>query len=241
MSPIDPLQCCYREQVAFKLYSTFREPSLYRMALVGNWDLIPSRCISHPKEALFVHKYAPNDTALHRILRTELSEASCLDSNGRSKMVQLKLQAVAALLEANRDLVTMRDSFGRTPLHLACMFYDGMDDNAVATLLVQSSDVSALAMQDVEGRTPLHLLLMRGLASPELVQSMADACPTVVGMEDAVRETPLDICMRQASSIQTSSGNVGNGETLLQILKSVPSHSRPRTAWKKSLLRCTSK
>ena len=239
MSPIDPLQCCYREQVAFKLYSTFREPSLYRMALTGNWDLIPSRCTSHPKEASFVHKYAPNDTALHRILRTELRQISCVDDNGRSKLVQWKFQAVAALLEANRDLTTMRDSFGRTPLHLACMFYDDMDDNAVSTLLVQS-DASALMMQDVEGRTPLHLLLMQGSASPELVKIMIEACPAVVGMEDAVRETPLDVCMRQATSIR-SSGAAGDGEALLQMLKSVPNAKSPRMAWKKSLLRSTSK
>jgi hypothetical protein len=82
MAPIDPLQCCYREQVAYKLYSTFREPALYRMALLGDWEKVPSRCVSHPKEATFVHKYAPNDTALHRILRTELGEMSCLDEKG---------------------------------------------------------------------------------------------------------------------------------------------------------------
>ncbi|GKY93288.1 hypothetical protein MPSEU_000296300 [Mayamaea pseudoterrestris] len=238
MSPIDPLQCCYREQMAYKLYSTFREPALYRMALLGDWEKIPSRCHSHPKEASFVHKYAPNDTALHRILRTELREMSCLDESARRKLVKLKFQAVAALVETHGKVTSICDSFGRTPLHLACLYHDGADDDATISLLL-ASNASVVATQDVEGRTPLHLLLMRGQASPELVQNMVHACPAAVGLEDAVRETPMDVCMRQNTSMRQMATQ--DHETILRILEALPMEQRPRTAWRSGSLRSPSK
>jgi ankyrin repeat protein len=146
----------------------------------------------------------------------------------------LKYQAVAALLEANSQLTTMRDSFGRTPMHLACMFYDGDDDKSMITKLMES-DTSVISMQDVEGRTPVHLLLMRGKTCSELVQKLVNACPAVIGLEDAVRETPIDICMRQNSSL--SQNAEGDNQELLQILKAVPKERCPRTAWRKSIMR----
>lgn len=235
MAPIDPLQCCYREQVAYKLYSAFREPALYRMALSGKWEKIPKRCLSHPKEASFVHKYAPNDTALHRILRTVLRDAPCLDEEGRKNLETLKVQAVEALIKTDQQLTGMRDSFERTPLHLACLNYAQEFDDSLVRLLVQS-DPAVLSLQDIEGRTPLHLLLMQGEASPDLVRVMAALGPAAIGFEDAVRLTPLDISMRQNSSIRPSFED-GEGSAVSDILKSVPIDQRPRTPWRTRVLR----
>jgi hypothetical protein len=90
---IDPLQNLFREResqtceslllldsmefdhscpFAAAIYGTYQRlsvPTLFRYADTGKWDLIPDRARKCPKEAKFVHKYAPCDTTLHRLLR----------------------------------------------------------------------------------------------------------------------------------------------------------------------------
>lgn len=147
----ESLHCCYREQFAYALYAKFRQPKLYRMAENGDWERIPARCASHPKEAAFVHKYPPNDTPLHRILRplsssSTTSSSGCEENNSDvldhmdddtavQQMLHWKMEAVIALINAYPSCVHVRDSFGRNPLHLACMDMKGGGDVAAQYLL----------------------------------------------------------------------------------------------------------
>jgi len=244
------LSCCYREQVTYLLYSTFREPKLFRLAVTGEWETIPSRCQSHPREATFVHKYAPNDTALHRVLRRDNNNntnnrSCCSSDNGGTAEVagvcatptiptstastaaadsskqetpcpstpdQVKLQAVQALLQVHPRAAAQGDSFGRTPLHLACMDASqcGIDCARLlipaleSTSLHQSSSSTVLCGKDVEGRTPLHWLLLRHDNVPlDVLDWMLRAAPPeALHIADAVRETPLDIVRRRRTKIQ---------------------------------------
>ena len=97
------IQCCYREQLGYAVYRTFYEPKLYRLAATGEWDSIPRRCQTHPAEASFQHKYPPQDTALHRIVRVTLGpycENEGEDGAACRSYQELKTSATRALLDA---------------------------------------------------------------------------------------------------------------------------------------------
>jgi len=205
------LSCCYREQIAYSLYSKFREPRLYRAAgRIDDWDTIPARCHSHPKEAAFVHKFAPNDTALHRIFRVVALQCYSVESLTAVSIQEKRLAAVSALLSAHRQAAATRDGFLRTPLHLACMDSSLPLTSADATTAaasaaaVQSARLIldhhplAACWTDVEKRTPLHFLVARNdHVSPEFLQELIRHSPQAVHLRDAVGESPLDIVRRR--------------------------------------------
>ena len=119
---------CVFQQSSYALYTTFYVPKLYRYVYNGKWHKIPSRCKTHPREAKFIHRYAPRDTALHRILRppdlcsTEYKQFhATTDPDTKDEIDKLRSNVVRALIEANPSITVTADCFGRTPLHLACM------------------------------------------------------------------------------------------------------------------------
>lgn len=190
-------QCCVWDNYKYALYTKFREPKLYRLAAEGDWDEIPDRCKAHPKEANFVHKYAPMDTVLNRLLRTE---SSCVQwsQEMKAEIFDMKYQAVAALLDANVAAASLRDTFQRTPLHWACMDVagnhpDGDSDESIILMLLERAP-QAIHMVDVEHRTPLHYLVARNDVIPlNLLAKMVALCPEALSMKDEVGETPVDI------------------------------------------------
>lgn len=212
----DNLQCCYREQLGYALYAKFREPKLFRMTVTGDWDKIPARCRTHPKEASFVHKYPPSDTALHRLLRPV---GDCmellLDEGTASQMNQMKLAAVGALLEANRQAASTADSFGRTPLHLACMDVNQGGGCDAASMILDVNPLAATVV-DLEKRTPLHFLLARNNGIPlDLLQKLLKQSPAAVFQQDVVGDTPVDIVEQRKDEIE-------NATQVLAILRAVP-------------------
>ena len=192
-------ECCRAEKIKFAIYSKFREPRLYKYAARGDWDLVPKRCATHPKEASFVHKYPPGDTALHRILRASSVEID--NSAQRQQIEELKLRAVSALLSANPQAASQPDTFGRTPLHLACMDIENCGE-AVAYMLVESCR-KGVSRKDMEGRTPLHYLIGRSRDVPlALLGKMVTIAPQILTMQDAAKETPLDIANERSDEIE---------------------------------------
>ena len=220
MSALQAQQCCVWDNYKFALYSKLREAKLYRFAAQGEWDLIPKRCKSHPKEASFVHKYEPKDTPLNRLLRTQ-NFFSC-SQEMKQNIFEMKYRAVAALLEAHSPATTMLDSFRRTPLHWACMDVVGnhVDDEtpeeSILLLLVQKGPQAA-RMVDMEDRTPLHYLVARNDAIPvKLLAKMVAFCPEALNMKDEVGETPLDI-------IQSRREELNNADELAETLSKLQS------------------
>lgn len=208
------MQCCYREQLSYALYTKFREPKLFRMAVTGDWDMIPARCRSHPKEATFVHKYPPADTALHRMLRSATACSQGLDSEAVQQMNEMKLAAVSALLEVNPQASELPDSFGRTPLHLACMDVAGAGV-ATAALILEVNPDAAMAV-DSEQRTPLHYLIARNETIPmDFLSQMLERCPSAVFRKDVVGDTPID-CVEQRID------EIDNAAVVLALLKAIP-------------------
>jgi hypothetical protein len=222
----DSLHCCYREQVGYALYARFKLPKLYKYALSGDWDLIPARCRSHPKEASFVNKYAPNDTALHRLLQCDCTTtANSQDETTLHCMEEWKHEAVVAFLEANQQAAALPDAFGRTPLHLACSdvsscssFLNRSNDeeeNAIALLIAQANPHAASVQDKIDQRTPLHYLVARNDEIPiGLLCKLLEYCPLALCFQDITGETPTDIVERRCDEI-------GNADAVLQILRDV--------------------
>lgn len=258
-------QCCYHEQFRYALYAKFREPKLYRYAASGDWDLIPARCQSHPKEARFRHKYPPNDTALHKLLRPVTTSSSsstasttgtatgtechrdhctnCSTTNNNNNnscdpstsdeqvqktLIEWKIAAVDALLRADRQLATMPDSFGRTPLHLACMEDEGAGGDLAALAILRTNGYAASAL-DQEQRTALHFLLARNNhISIELLSLLLELHPKAVMQRDIVNETPIDIVERRKGEIVNANQVLEMLQNALQNLDKVHTDTKPQ-------------
>jgi hypothetical protein len=208
--------CCYREQLSYALYAKFREPKLFRMAVAGDWDKIPARCRTHPKEAAFVHKYPPADTALHRMLRPAISSCSDtteqkFDQQTLDKMNEMRISAVIALLQANPPSALVRDSFGRTPLHWACMNVVTYSENNAASLIIKSCP-EAVPLLDSEHRTALHALVARNSYIPiDVLSLLLELDCSTVHIADIVGEIPSQIVERRRADIQ-------NADVVLKML-----------------------
>jgi len=94
------------------------------------------------------------------------------------------LAQVRALLKHNPDLVSTRDSTGRTPLHFAA--YEGHED-VVELLLAHGADVNAKADN---GETPLHFAARKGYTNVVKLLWLHGAD---VDAKDNHGDTPLDL------------------------------------------------
>lgn len=223
MASLHSNQCCVWDTYKYTLYTKFREPWLYRFAAKGDWDLIPNRCKKHPKEANFVHKYAPKDTPLNRLLRTE--SCSQCSEDMRQNIFEMKHKAVAALLDVNVNAALYQDSFQRTPLHWACIDAVGnhgdLDDSIIFMLIEKAPQ--AVHMTDMEKRTPLHYLVARNDEVPlKVLAKLVAICPEALNMKDEVGETPLAI-------IKSRREELHNVDDLLRTLMKLESLLTPST------------
>jgi ankyrin repeat protein len=220
------LPCCYREHLLYNLYCKFAVPKLYRMAAAGDWDEIPERCRARPKEASFVHRYPPYDSALHKLLRPDHAVLQQeLDDDTAKEIGKIKLKAVEALLEADKDTACVPDAFGKTPLLLACV--DGSPVALEAAAMILEVNPKAAHIPDCKKQcTPLHVLVSsQGNwkdADTEnletrliLAEKLLQENPSAAHQPDVNGETPLDLAKRQTDHTSST-------DALLKILLGVP-------------------
>lgn len=193
--------CCRLERYKYALYTKFKEPRLYRLAAKGNWGPIPQRCQSHSKEAEFIHRYAPSDTALHQILRFPSLELG--DTESSKMMETTKENAIESLIATYPAITSIKDSFGRMPLHLACMNIETCGQVSFDQIL--KAYPQAASHQDMEGRSPLHYLLARNDIIPEgILSKLVVTCPAALEMRDLVKETPIDLVESRRDEIENA-------------------------------------
>lgn len=200
----DTLHCCYREQLSYAWYAKFRLPKIYKYAVSGDWDLIPARCQTHPKEVSFVNKYAPNDTALHRVLHTDLCSSAQYDADTFLQLNQLKWEAVQALVQVDRNVVHVADAFGRMPLHLACMDVDRHGFGQTSSDATSKDDIGSLrnGATDRNDFSDPHRSRPEQNGSVAIAIYLAEANPTAVTRTDAVdQRTPLHFLVARNQSI----------------------------------------
>lgn len=183
---------------ALRKKSRRRTPIMFQYALNGDWDLIPGRTRSHPREAQFVYKMDDlSDTALHRIMRP-LPMVVEFGKEAQRMMNTMKLKAIVALLKANPDAIAVPDSLGRTPLHLACMDVSNGGTEAVLMMIETTKDGPSACAPDLDGRTPLHYLVARNtFYTPQLLIKLISLWPPAISLKDVVGDTPLDIASRR--------------------------------------------
>eukprot|EP00760_Papus_ankaliazontas_P011325 PhM_4_TR14718/c0_g1_i1/m.62982 len=105
------------------------------------------------------------------------------DSEGSAKTTTLVF-----LVDELNVAATLRDHFGRTPLHYACM---SRDTAAIRFLLARGADASAV---DIAGRTPMHTALATGQAAvvDALLSSVPESTASVLYLQmDSVGWSPL--------------------------------------------------
>lgn len=130
----------------YHCYCKWGIPRLFRYADTGQWDKIPKHCRRRKRDVMFRHKYAPADTALHRLMRPlnycsnpssgnimEGSDSgddssSTEDDNHHHELFQdddaisdSLLCAVQAIVSTCPISMTALDMFGQSPLHLGCL------------------------------------------------------------------------------------------------------------------------
>lgn len=163
-----------------------------------------------------MHKYAPMDTPLNRLLRTEIP-------NLQHGIYDMKYQAVTALLDTNASAALGKDTFLRTPLHWACMDVDGnhLDKDDSILLMLMDRAPQAVQMKDIEKRTPLHYLVARNDDVPlDVVAKLAALYPEALSTKDEVGETPMDIAMSRKDELK-------NANDLIQSLSKLKSMLTP--------------
>jgi len=216
---------CPFRQGFYSFYTRFKVPKLYSYVYKGKWHKIPSRCKNHPREAKFIHRYAPCDTALHRLLRPPglcspeyENFLSTTDPAMQDEIAQLRLKAVRALVKANPSIISTPDCFGRTPLHLACI--NVQYSKGTAELLLDACPAASL-IQDTSGKTPLHYLLTEGQHVPSiLIEEFVAAAPNTLTMADRKGRTPIDIAKlngEQSDSLKKLLTSATTSETDLAI------------------------
>lgn len=207
------LQCCYRDNMVYNLYNRFYVPKTYHYAVEGRWDKIPNRLLKYKKEAIYQYKYPPYDTALHRIVRSSFGEIQIRkdsDINTLQQLDTIKINAIQSLLNASNNTITiMKDTFGRTPLHLSCM--DICIDQIPILLL--KININTVSMIDHEHRTPLHLLCARNtpIIPMNVLCIILETYPIAVLMEDITGDNPIQIIQLRRNDIS----NVNEVITLL--------------------------
>lgn len=203
-------ECCRMERCKYALFTKFQVPRLYRLAAKGDWGPIPQRCLTHPREVEFIHRYAPGDTAIHQILRFPALEMK-VDCDTLQCLEKIKVDAISALIRTHSPIASVTDSFGRTPLHLACM--DVSNCGETAFYIILEAWPKAAAHQDMEGRAPLHYLVARNDDIPlSILEKVIATCPAALTMKDLVKETPFNVVESRRSEIR-------NVDVVLQFLK----------------------
>lgn len=151
----------------YHCYCKWAVPRLFRYADNGQWNKIPKRCQRRPREVKFRHKYAPADTALHRLMRPlnyctmperNLPEQSSAYLEDDDHVSDVLLEAVQAIIATHPLAMTTLDMFGRSPLHMGCLHeLTPARTRVLLWLLEHCGDTDVIRAADtIHGRTILH-------------------------------------------------------------------------------------
>ena len=216
---------CIVSTSIYNVYSRLSVPKLFKLADTGRWDKIPRRALKHPSEAKFVFKYAPADTALHRLVRPlhgspsqqqqpheeELAPTNAAENPSQeydSCVTEMLLEAVRAILRANPAATCNVNMFGQGPLHLAVQDEPTLCRCAAAFLLLKHSPRAA-AIRDSKGQTPLHYLVQsKKPTTPDvqsavlqLVETLACSRRDVLTVADSKGQTAIDLAEKAGNQL----------------------------------------
>jgi hypothetical protein len=179
------------------IYQRCCVPRLFRYADQGHWDKIPHRASMAPREAKFVHRYAPAETALHRVVRS-LRVISCQEvtnafANGQNNQTppQTDSNEDSREPETAEETVTENEEFGN--LMLA----------AIGSIL--KAYPAAASIPNMFGRTAMHLVCMDlSPARKEAALLLLEHSPQTVKEIDHFGRTPLHYVLDQQQNSITS-------------------------------------
>ena len=194
---------CVVSTTVYHLYERTRVPRLFRLADQGKWEHIPRRV--RPRQARFVHAYAPCDTALHRLVRPlvdcqlrsdELSKLEDDDDDATEPSVDLWddvreiwIEAVQAILDAYPAAPSVPNAFQRTPLHLVATH---PTPNEALVRMLESCPHAATCV-DGKGQTALHYYCRRSQeVEGSVIQAFLQADPHALDRCDSQGWKPME-------------------------------------------------
>jgi len=147
---------------------------------------------------------------IHFFIETYPISARMIGHRGRTLLHMLLQESggddalpIARLLaEVHPDIVTMQDSNGCTPLHLACMW--AKDDRLPLVRFLVELYPAALPLKDAHGKTPLGAACIYGIVeSAKVIQYLVQECPEVLEPDDdSGTATPLhQFCCKSYSDL----------------------------------------
>ncbi len=130
-------------------------------------------------------------------------------------MQEWKRKAVVSVLKANPSVSSVKDTFGRTILHIICMelfvtsendeIVNINSDTAIAMCIVDANRSAGQLTDTIELRTPLHYLMARHDCIPlALLSQLLEFAPQAIEVKDTTSETPLDIFRRREAEISNA-------------------------------------
>lgn len=181
-------------------------PPLYEHALVGDWDALLRRVVSHPKEARYQDKCKnmPLHVCCRRQPPPDVVEAliraypEALSSTTMDGLTPLHFACFcgSAPLTVKKvvpdDVTSLRDFLdrrGRTPLHCVCAGFRSEHRLEVLKVLLEMDPSCAIA-PDERGRTPLSLMV------DDYAEELQDALK-----DDVSYEVALEKCMTEKGDL----------------------------------------
>jgi len=201
------------EGTVIAMYNRLIVPRLFAYADEGHWDLIPLRAKRHPSEARFIHKYAPNDTALHRLVRPfATAEESTLSSSPgmSSRKSQLRRTYKARILFIPPDIDA---SDSKTDPEYADPQFRPLKPEQPQEHNQQHQSPSLQLEQDpIAAAWLLHA-----------VEALLIANPAAATTKNRFGRTPLHIACRQS--------NLAHNSARMQVILMLLEHSPHVASW----------
>jgi len=194
-------------------------------------DMSRSTCSSEEVPYLFHLIEVEQWAKVKQCLNSPNGKALCRETDRSSKLTCLSLavafgvptEVIQDILQTDPSLINVRDKFGATALHIACLNGASLD---LITVLLRFKKSLALEI-DHDNRVPLHHAVEFACQHLdanyiEVIQTLGQAAPEAIRKSDSSGDTPIDIVHYAKLSVRdTTSEDYNKFELIYAELRSI--------------------